>query len=76
MGERVGLLHNTMVAIAKISSIAAVGQLYNRLQSKDYYKVSIHEAIVDNTPFMITNANDDSLQLLVHDAIGTMTIWK
>ena len=44
VGEKVGLLHhihNTMVAIAIISSRATVGQLHNQCQPKGYYKVSI-----------------------------------
>ena len=79
LGERVGLLHHihdTMVANAIISSTAAVGQLYNRHQREGYYKVSIQEAIVDDAPLMITNTDDDPPQLLVWDAIGTMTAWK
>ena len=62
VGERVGLLHHihdTMVASAIISSTAAVAQLHNQRQFEGYYKVSIHEAIVDDTPLMITNADDD-----------------
>ena len=76
MGEKVGVLHqihHTMVATAIISSTVAVGQLHNRLQPEGYYKVSIQEAIVDDAPLMITNVDDDSPQLLVWDAIGTMT---
>ena len=69
-------MHDTMVATAIISYTAAVGQLHNRHQPKGYYKVSIQEAIVDDAPLMITNADDDPPQLLVRDGIGTMTAWK
>ena len=60
--EQVQLLHpikDTVVAIAKISSIATSGQLHNRLQPNGYYKVSIQEALVDEAPLMITNMDDD-----------------
>ena len=50
-----------MVAIAKISSIAAIPELHNRLQPKGFYKVSVEEVIVDEAPLMITNVNDDPL---------------
>ena len=79
VGERVGLLHHihdTTVASAIIFSTAADAQLHNRQQPEDYYKVSIQEAIVDDAPLMITNTDDDPPQLLVRDAIGTMTAWK
>ena len=79
LDKRVELLHHiddTIVTIAKISSIAAVDQLHNRLQPEDYYKVSIQDAIVDDTPLMITNIDDDPPQLFVQNAIGTMTAWK
>ena len=79
VGERVVLLHsmeNIMVAIAKISSIAAIGELHNRFQLEGFYKVSIEEVIVDEAPLMITNVNDNPLQLFVQDALGTMTAWK
>ena len=79
VGERVGLLHHihdTTVASAIILSTAADAQLHNRQQPEGYYKVSIQEAIVDDAPLMITNTNDDPPQLLVRDAIGTMTTWK
>ena len=62
--EIVGLLHqihDTIVAIAKISFTATVNQLHNRLQPKGYYKVSIQDAIVDDTPLIITNIDDDPL---------------
>ena len=79
VGERVGLLHsmeNIMVAIAKISSTAAIPELYNRLQPEGFYKVSIEEVLVDEAPLMITNVNDDPPQLFVRDALGTLTTWK
>ena len=44
LDEQVRLLHpikDTVVAIAKISSIATSGQLHNQLQPNGYYKVSI-----------------------------------
>ena len=44
LDEQVRLFHpikDTVVAIAKISSIATSGQLHNRLQPNGYYKVSI-----------------------------------
>ena len=62
MGESIGLLHHihdTMVATTIILSTAAVDQFHNQRQPESYYKVSIHEAIIDDAPFMITNANDD-----------------
>ena len=64
------------MANAIILSTAADPQLYNRQQPEGYYKVSIQEAIVDDAPLMITNTDDDPPQLLVRDAIGTMTAWK
>ena len=79
VGERVGLLHHihdTKVASAIILSTAAESQLHNRQQPEGYYKVSIQEAIVDDAPLIITNTDDDPPQLLVQDAIGTMTAWK
>ena len=79
LDEQVQLFHpinDTEVAIAKISSIATSSQLHNRLQPNDYYKVSIQEALVDEAPLMITNMDDDPPQLIVRDAIGTMTAWK
>ena len=79
VGERVGLLHHindTTMASAIILSTAADARLHNRQQPEGYYKVSIQEAIVDDAPLMITNTDDDSPQLLVRDAIGTMTAWK
>ena len=59
--EQVRLLHpikDTVVAIAKISSIATFGQLHNQLQPNGYYKVSIQEAFVDEAPLMITNMDN------------------
>ena len=79
LNEQVQVLHpikDTVVAIAKISSIATSGQLHNRLQPNGYYKVSIQEAFVDEAPLMITNMDDDPPQLVVRDAVGTMTAWK
>ena len=79
LDEHVRLLHpikDTVVAIAKISSIATSGQLHNRLQPNGYYKVLIQEALVDEAPLMITNMDDDPPQLVVRDVVGTMTIWK
>ena len=68
LDEQVRLLHpitDTVVAIAKISSIATSGQLHNRLQPNGYYKVSIQKAIVDEAPLMITNMDDNPSQLVV-----------
>ena len=79
LDEQVRLLHpikDTVVAIAKMSSIATSGQLHNRLQPNGYYKVPIEEALVDEAPLMITNMDDDPPELVVRDAIGTMTAWK
>ena len=79
LDEQVRLLHpikDTVVAIAKISSIATSGQLHNRLQPNGYYKVSIQEALIDEALLMITNMDDDPPQLVVRDAVGTMTAWK
>ena len=59
-----------------ISSIATSGQLHNWLQPNGYYKVSIQEALVDEAPLIITNMDDDPPQLVVRDAVGTMTAWK
>ena len=68
LDEQVRLLHpikDTVVAIAKISSIATSGQLHNWLQANGYYKVSIQEALVDEASLMITNMDDDPPQLVV-----------
>ena len=77
--ERVELLHHihdTMVATTIISSTTAIGQLQNQHQPKGYYKVSIHEAIVNDVSLMITNADDNLPQLLVRDVIETIIAWK
>ena len=79
VGERVGLLHHihdTTVARAIISSTTADAQLHNRRQPEGYYKVFIQKAIVEDASLMITNTDDDPPQLLVRDAIGTITAWK
>ena len=52
-------MHNTMVASAIISFTTTISQLHNRLQPEGYYKVSIQEAIVDDAPLIITNADDN-----------------
>ena len=31
---------------------------------------------MDEAPLMITNMGDDPLQVVVQDAVGTMTAWK
>ena len=79
VGETVRLfhhIHDTIIVTETISSTAGVEQLHNRIQPEGYYKISIQEVIVDDAPLMITNADDDPLQLLVRDAIGTMIAWK
>ena len=37
---------------------------------------TIKDAIVGDAPLMLPNADDDPSQLLVHDAIRTMTAWR
>lgn len=79
LGEKVSLLHiidDIVVAIATISSTTNAGQLHNRLQPHGYYKVSIKDVVVGEASLMITNTDDDPPQLLVQDAIGTMTAWR
>ena len=76
LDKQVQLLHpinDTVVTIAKISSITTSDQLHNQLQPNGYYKISIQEAFVDEAPLMITNMDDNSLQLVVRDVVGTMT---
>ena len=63
LSKQVRLLHpinDMVVAIAKISSTATSGQLHNWVQPNGYYKVSIQEALIDETSLMITNMDDDS----------------
>ena len=79
LGEKVKLLHvvqNIDVAMATISSTTSSSVLHNRLQPHGYYKVSIEDAIVGNTPLMLLNIYDDPPQLLVQDAIRSMTAWR
>ena len=61
--------------MATISSTTSSILLYNRIQPHGYYKVSIEDAIVGDAPLMLLNTDDDSSQLLVQDAIRTMTAW-
>ena len=75
---KVKLLHfvqDIKVVVATISSTISSSQLHNRLQPHGYYKVYIKDAIVGKAPLMITNTDDDSPQLLVQDALRTMTTW-
>ena len=68
LGEKIKLLHaiqDIEVAVATISSTTNSTQLHNRLQPHGYYKVFIKDAIVGDTPLMLTNTNDDPPQLLV-----------
>ena len=61
-----------MVTISSTSSIV----LHNRLQPQGFYKVSIEHAIVGDAPLMLPNTDDNPPQLLVQDAIMTMTAWQ
>ena len=79
VGEKVKLLHaiyDIEVAVATISSTTNSNVLHNRLQPHSYYKVSIEDAIVGDAPLILPNTNDDPLQLLVQNAIRTMTAWQ
>ena len=79
LDEKVKLLHavhDIEMAVATISSTTSSTILYNRLQPLDYYKVSIEDAIVGDAPLMLPNTDDDPPQLLVQDAIRTMTTWQ
>ena len=73
------LLHTVKdieVAVATISSTTSSSVLHNRLQPLGYYKVSIEDAIVGDAPLMLPDTNDDPPQLLVYDAIRSMTAWR
>ena len=79
VGEKVKLLHvvhNIEVAVATISSTTSSTVLHNRLQPQGFYKVSIEHAIVGDAPLMLPNTDDDPPQLLVQDAIMSMTAWR
>ena len=79
VGEKVKLLHavhNIEVAVATISSTTSSSVLHNRLQPQGFYKVSIEHAIVGDAPLMLPNTDDDPPQLLVQDAIMSMTAWR
>ena len=79
VGEKVKLLHvvhNIEVVVATISSTTSSTILHNRLQPQGFYKVSIEHAIVGDAPLMLPNTDDDPPQLLVQDAIMTMTAWR
>ena len=79
VGEKVKLLHavhNIKVAVATISSTTSSTILHNRLQPQGFYKVSIEHAIVGDAPLMLPNTDDDPPQLLVQDAIMSMTTWR
>ena len=78
-GEKVKLLHavhDIEVAVTTISSTTSSSVLHNRLQPHGYYKVSIKDAIVGDAPLMLPNTDDNPPQLLVQDAIRTMTAWR
>ena len=64
------------VVVATISSTTSSSVLHNQLQPLGYYKVSIEDAIVGNAPLMLPNTDDDPPQLLVYDAIRSMTAWR
>ena len=79
VGEKVKLfhvVHDIEVAVATISSTTSSTVLHNWLQPQGFYKVSIKHAIVGDAPLMLPNMDDDPPQLLVHDAIMTMTVWR
>ena len=79
VGEKVKLLHavhDIEVAVGTISSTTSSSVLHNRLQPHGYYKVSIEDAIVGDALLMLPNTDDDPPQLLVQDAIMTMTTWR
>ena len=79
LGEKVKLLHaihDNEVAMATISSMTSSTLLYNQIQPHGYYKVSIKDAIVGDTPLILTNTDDDPPQLLVQDAIRTIKAWR
>ena len=79
VGEKVKLLHavhNIEVVVATISSTTSSSVLHNRLQPQGFYKVSIEHAIVGDAPLMLPNTDDDPPQLLVQDAIMSMTAWQ
>ena len=79
VGEKVKLLHAVQeieVAVATISSMTSSNVLHNRLQPHGYYRVSIEDAIVGDAPLMLPNTNDDPPQLLVEDAIRSLTAWR
>jgi hypothetical protein len=61
LGQLVKLCHHVEdieVVIAIIISAMGRGRLHNMLQSLDYYKVFVVEAIVDVAPLMIPNMDD------------------
>ena len=79
VSEKVKLLHAVQdieVAVVTISSTPSSSVLHNRLHLHGYYKVSIKDAIVGDAPLMLSNMDDDPPQLLVQDAIQSMTTWQ
>ena len=79
VGEKVKLLHAVQdieVAVATIISTTSSNVLHNRLQPHGFYKVSIKDAIVGDAPLMLPNTDDDPPQLLVEDAIWSLTTWR
>ena len=76
LDEQVRLLdpiNDTVVGIAKISSIATSSKLHNQLQPNGYYKVSIQDALDDEASLIITIIDENPPQLVVRDVVGAMT---
>ena len=74
VGDRVNLLdidNDVIVAIAIIISIPGSGHLHNKMQPEEFYKV-----VVEESPLMVPNKDDDPEQLYVRDVEGIMTAWR
>ena len=79
VGDRVNLLDihdDVIVAIAIIISIPGSGELHNKMQPERFYKVVVEEVVVEESPLMVLNKDDDLEQLYVRDIEDTMTTWR
>ena len=53
------------VAIAKIILLPGSEQLHNRMQLEGFYKVAVEKVIVEESPLMISNKDDDPERLII-----------
>ena len=79
VGDCVNLLdidNDIIVAIAIIMSIPGSGHLHNRMQPEGFYKVAVEQVVVEESPLMVPNKDDDPEQLYVRDVEGIMSAWR